>query len=277
MAFTDDLEALIQSGFDLPFEVRAGTVIPAVTDIVLSQNAGREIDLAMLFIDIRSSTLIVDGFRRTTAAKMYKAFISGVTRIIRNNGGEVASFNGDGVLAAFAGDMRITIAAKTALNLSWLCTQVLRPRLRSYFERNLQLADVEFDFGIGVDCGRVLVVRAGMGGTNNNDLVWVGNATNYAVKLAGWARDPYNVYVFEPFYEEVEASSRVNPDNPYQLMWERDPSNQYLWRSNWWWKPTSNSTSGSLAALMGLYPPLNSPPTGPRLRLPPVPPPVRDR
>jgi adenylate cyclase len=273
MAMTDELEATIQQGFDEAFEVSAGSTIPDVADLVLSQNRGRELDLAMLFIDIRSSTKIVDGFRRTTAAKMYKSFLTGVTRIVRNNGGQVVSFNGDGVLAAFCGVARSTVAAKTALNLSWLCTQVLRPKLRTYFEKNHQLADVEFDFGIGIDSGKVLVVRAGIGGSNNNDLVWVGNPTNYSVKLAGWARDPYNVYIFEPFFKEIEKAATVNPDNGSQSMWEQDPQNLYLWRSSWWWKPAASPPKAlSLAGLLGAYPPLNSPPTGPRLRLPPPPP-----
>jgi class 3 adenylate cyclase len=42
---------------------------------------------------------------------------------------------------------------------------------------------MDFNFGIGIDVGNILVVRAGIKGEDNSDLVWAGNATNISVKL----------------------------------------------------------------------------------------------
>jgi len=41
---------------------------------------------------------------------MMKAYFSGAVKIINDNGGEVRSFNGDGMLALFMGDTRTSRA-----------------------------------------------------------------------------------------------------------------------------------------------------------------------
>src|SRR2546423_400482 len=128
MPFNETLENGVAGFFDGNYAISEGEVIPDVADIGLEGNVGREMDLAMLFIDMRRSTKLVDGFRRQTAAKMFKAFLWGSTRIIKENGGQVVSFNGDGILAAFSGDSKCSMAAKTALNLTWFGYEVMRPR-----------------------------------------------------------------------------------------------------------------------------------------------------
>lgn len=240
MALKEDLEKLVDDFFSGQYEVTSGTVIPDVGDIEFGKK-GRELDLAMLFIDIRESTKIVDGFRRVTAAKMYKSFLGGVTRIVKANGGQLCSFNGDGVLTAFIGDNKRTNAAKAALQLAWFCKKVLKPKMEQYFATNNELQDMKFRYGIGVDVGKVLVVRGGIKGENNNDLVWAGNATNYAVKLSSLGEDGYHVYISKDVYSSMNDSSKIG-GNPKQDMWEKrfwtKMDNMEIYRSNWTWAPS---------------------------------------
>jgi len=105
MATKEEIVDGVNDFFDGSYDVTEGRVIPDIGDIAFGKS-GREIELAMLFIDIRKSTTIVDALRRTTAARMYKAFLWGVARIAIMNGGELRSFNGDGVLVAFSGDSK---------------------------------------------------------------------------------------------------------------------------------------------------------------------------
>src|SRR3989344_6679033 len=155
MASKDDLVKGVNDYFSGSYTITQGTVVPDVENIQLGKN-GRELDLAMLFIDIRESTKIVDGSRRITAAKMYKSFLWGIAQIARANNGELRSFNGDGVLVAFIGDSKRTNAAKAALQMSWFCQKILKPKVESYFQNNNQLNGFDFDFGIGIDTGKVL-------------------------------------------------------------------------------------------------------------------------
>lgn len=239
MANKDDLTKDADTYFSGSYEITQGTAIPDVEDIRLGK-FGRELELAMLFIDIRESTKIVDGFRRTTAARMYKAFLSGVTQIARANNGELRSFNGDGVLVVFIGDSRRTNAAKAALQMSWFCKKVLKPKVESFFATNNELKDLDFDFGIGIDAGKVLVVRGGIRGENNNDLVWVGNATNYAVKLSSLSNNGYNIFISEDVYKNMNKSSKFG-GSPERDMWEKrywtKMDNMLVYCSNWTWTP----------------------------------------
>lgn len=220
MGFKTDLDKDVQTYFDSKYEITEGTVIPDVGDIALGPK-GRNLDLAMLFIDVRESTNIVDAFRRLTAARMYKGFLSGVTQIARNQDGQLRSFNGDGVLVAFIGERMRSRAVKTAMHLKAFGNEMLKPKLQKYFDNNKQAADVEFDFGIGVHVGKVLVVRGGIRGANNNDLVWVGNATNYAVRLSSLGENPYNIHVTGDVYEQMaEDVKYVTEDGVKKNMWQ---------------------------------------------------------
>lgn len=88
MVSKNDIITQVNEFFSGTYDITQGTAIPNVDDIQLGKN-GRELELAMLFIDIRESTKIVDGSRRTTAARMYKSFLWGVAHIARMNDGEL--------------------------------------------------------------------------------------------------------------------------------------------------------------------------------------------
>jgi adenylate cyclase len=233
-----ECEKAVEEFFSGKYAVSDAQKIPSVEDLTFGKN-GKRIELAMLFIDIRESTQIVDASRRVTAARMYKAFLWGVTKIARDNGGEVCSFNGDGVLVAFAGNGKCTSAAKAALQMRWFASELLKPKMDGYFEDNQQLAGKEFDFGIGVDVGEVLVVRGGIRGDNNNDLVWVGNATNYAVKLSKEGKAPHHAFMSQRVYESLNNSSKLSIIEGIE-MWEIDLSGEigeWVYKSQWWWSP----------------------------------------
>ncbi len=188
--------------FDTTFTVTPGVVVPTVNDVSLDNNA-KDIEAAMLFIDIKKSTHIVDMVQRETAARMYKAFLKGVTRIALANGGDVRSFNGDGVLAVFVGVGKCDNAVRAAMEMKHFFQQTLMPRLEKYKLSNQALRSIQFDFGIGIDLGDILVIKAGIGGENNRDLVWVGSATNHAVKLAAQANGIYHIHISAAIYSKL--------------------------------------------------------------------------
>ena len=239
MATKEEIIKGVNDYFEGSYTITDGRTIPNVDDIAFGKN-GREMELAMLFIDIRESTKIVDSVRRVTAAKMYKSFLWGVSKIAKHNSGELRSFNGDGVLVVFYGDQKRTHATKAALQMAWFVKKVLKPKLDALFQNNQELngSGFDFDFGIGVDVGNVLIVRGGIKGENNNDLVWVGNATNFAVKLSGLTHDGYNIFISEDVYKQMNDSSKLG-GSPQSNMWEErlwtKMDNMKIYRSNWIW------------------------------------------
>lgn len=232
MSLKDDVVSDTDDFFSGTYSITDGREIPDVDDIKFGK-FGRQLELAMLFIDIRESTKIVDSFRRTTAARMYKAFLSGVAKIARNYNGELRSFNGDGVLVAFNGDYKCNNAVRSALAMNWLIIKVLRPKLDKYFENNQSLNDMGFSCGIGIEVGDILVVRGGIRGENNNDLVWVGNATNYAVKLAD-RKDGYTTHISSKVYGKLEDKNKYSNSSEKENMWAK-VKDESIYVSNWRW------------------------------------------
>jgi adenylate cyclase len=215
--------------FNGNYAISSGTSIPNISDIGHGK-VGKEMELAMLFIDIRGSTKLVDGFRRQTAAKMYKSFLWGTAQIANSNGGALRSFNGDGLLVVFAGGSKCSMAVKSALQMSWFMQEVLQPKVESYLQYNQKLTDIEFGFGIGIHTGKVLIVRAGMKGEANNDLVWVGNATNYAAKLG--SETSYagrKIRITPDVYKKLNDNSKYATVNGLKIdMWEKCTSSERL-------------------------------------------------
>lgn len=236
--FKDSLVSDINYFFDGDYEIVQGRVIPTVSEVTFGRY-GKEVEMAMLFIDIKESTKIVDSFRLKTAARMYQSFLRGVTLIARRNDGEVRSFNGDGVLITFYGETKCDNAVRNALQMMDFAKNILKPKLRTYFVSNKQLPNLNFDCGIGIDVGTVFVVKGGAKGDENNDLVWVGNPTNYAVKLSAQSKVEtsssissiptttiYNIHITNRVYANLKPELKTVKGNGifHSNIWSRQPS-----------------------------------------------------
>ncbi len=122
---------------------------------------------------------------------------------------------------------------------------ILKPKMRRYFLRNKKAVDLTLDCGIGIDVGDIFVVRGGVKGGNNNDLVWVGNPTNYAVKLSAQSKkvttpttlanavkqqtqpstEIYNIHITNRVYSNLRENlkTKLGLLNMKINIWERQP------------------------------------------------------
>ncbi len=234
--FREDLIEDVDYFFNGDYEIVQGRVVPSSSEIAFGRY-GKEVELAMLFIDVKESTKIVDAFRLKTAARMYQSFLRGVTLIALKNNGEVRSFNGDGILVTFYGDSKCNNAARSALQMMDFVKSILKPKLRSYFLNNKQAQNLAFDCGIGIDVGNIFVVKGGAKGNDNNDLVWVGNPTNYAVKLSAQSKVQvpsttssipntkiYNIHITNRVYSELKPELKTIKPGIFPVsIWSRQP------------------------------------------------------
>jgi class 3 adenylate cyclase len=235
--FRDNLIKDTDYFFDGDYEMIQGRTVPSPNEVAFGRY-GKEVELAMLFIDVKESTKIVDAFRLKTAARMYQSFLRAVTLISLKNNGEVRSFNGDGVLVTFYGDSKCNNAVRSALQMMDFINSVLKPRLRTYFSNNKQAQNLVFDCGIGIDVGNVFVVRGGAKGNDNNDLVWVGNPTNYAVKLSAQSKVQvpsatnstpitkiYNIHITSRVYSRLKPGLKSIKNGIFSFnIWNKQPS-----------------------------------------------------
>jgi class 3 adenylate cyclase len=92
--------------------------------------------------------------------------------------------------------------------LAGVLHEVVLPAIKAKFNE-------EVDYGIGLDYGRVLVIRNGIRGTN--DLSFVGTATNLSAKLSDAGHSPYHIWVSQRVHQRLSAN---NVTSNGKSMWD---------------------------------------------------------
>lgn len=229
MALEDDITVEVEGIFGGRWTERAGTVVPAATDINLGTNDAVTFDAAtVLYADLSGSTQMVDTKKPRFAAEVYKAYLASAARVIRSEGGVITAYDGDRVMAVFIGDRKNSRAASCALKINYAVQYILMPSLR----RHWTAADFVVKQVVGIDTSPMLVARTGIRG--GNDLVWVGRAANWAAKLSSIDEPGYRTYITAAVFKAMADDAKYG-GNPRQLMWEpREWKGKSIYRSSWW-------------------------------------------
>jgi class 3 adenylate cyclase len=230
MKSSQDILKEVKEIFATKWEVREGQKVPEAADIQLGNNAVT-LDGTVLYADMADSTELVNNYKSHFAAEIYKAYLLAACHIIRNNSGEITAFDGDRVMAVFIGGIKNSSAAKAALQINYIVSEVNAAIKQQYPSTSYVLRQ-----HIGIDTSPLSVARTGI--RNSNDLVWVGRAANYAAKLAGIGDSSYPIYITEPVFNKLSDETK-NGGNPRQCMWQKamwQEKGIEVYRSNWWWK-----------------------------------------
>ena len=176
MALGDDLNSEVRKILQEEWSEREGRVVPESDDLTLSNDAVI-LDGTVLYADLDDSTQLVDTKEPSFAAEIYKCYLMCAARIIRSEGGEITSYDGDRIMAVFIGALKNPVAARTALKINFAVQKIVNPAiLKQYPNSGYAIKHV-----VGIDTSSLFVARTGIRGAN--DLVWVGRAANYAAKL----------------------------------------------------------------------------------------------
>lgn len=178
MALLDELKNKISAYATEKYEIEETTIVPSTDYSKLTfGNKGLTSEFAFMFMDIRQSSKLQENYGLKTSAKIYQSFHEINVRVISSNSGSVRAFDGDRIMGVFAGASKNTSAATAALEIQWAVRNILNPTLNTSVK-----------CGAGIDYGKTLVTKVGKGrNTENQDLVWVGKACNYASHLANEA------------------------------------------------------------------------------------------
>ncbi|MBH0121386.1 MULTISPECIES: adenylate/guanylate cyclase domain-containing protein [Rhodococcus] len=184
MGFKDDCMTAVRDIIKTDFNARWAKVVPT-TDTVAQKDGAVYLDAAYLYADMADSTGMAAKFTAQDAAKIIRAYLHAVSRVLRDRGGEIRSFDGDRVMAIFIGDDAANQATDAALRITSVVGDIVHDQLLTY-------SDAYYDEWIrsswrvrhrtGIDVGTALIVRAGVRG--NSDLVSIGDAPNIAAKLS---------------------------------------------------------------------------------------------
>ena len=234
-----NIEDKIKEIIDTKFEVTDITTVPDLDDKRLTfANTGLRFESTTLYIDMRGSTKILNKHNRTSVAKLHKAYFYIIVKIAKSLGGEVRSFNGDGMLVFFQGITKTTLsnAVKSAMQMKYMLTEneVVKKKLEKYSS---------IDFGIGIDDGKILCTKVGLAGTNNRDLVWIGNAVNKSVKIGDKLRSPKHIGISSLVYNNLndEVKYHTKKDGSKVDMWTQgyfryNENTEIYYYTNYLWR-----------------------------------------
>jgi class 3 adenylate cyclase len=237
MALTDELSQDVDSILRQEWNVREGQSVPKTEDVALTGGAVK-LAVTMLYADLADSTDLAMNHDKRVAAKVFKSFLSCSSKLIRKQGGEIRSFDGDRVMGVFIGDFKNTNAAKCALKINYAFLKIIKPKLLAKYP-SLETGSYKLAHCVGVDTSEVLVVRGGI--RNNNDLVWVGRAPNVAAKLSAIRNSPYHSYITDSVFNVMTDEAKIGSDG--RQMWEKRENSDVvkgvstIYRSSWTWTP----------------------------------------
>ncbi|MBV6687074.1 MULTISPECIES: adenylate/guanylate cyclase domain-containing protein [Xanthomonas] len=238
MAIVDDLTNETDQILNQQWSLRDGSVVPK-TETVLLAGGGVKLTPVMLYADLADSTLLASNFNRQVASKVIKAFLSAACRIIRYNGGDIRSFDGDRVMGVFLGERMHTKAALTALQINYAVIHVLRPKIEVKYPA-LAEGGYRLNHAVGIDKSEVLVTRSGI--RDNNDLIWVGRSPNIAAKLAAIRQGHITSFMTKSVYDLLAEDGKFAHDGA--SMWDQGTWNnaplddvKTIYQSSWWKKP----------------------------------------
>ncbi len=230
MPLKEELEEAVSKIIRESWTERDGEVVPEPEDLELGNDAVN-LEATVLYADMAASTQLVDSHIAWRAAEVYKAYMFCAAQLIKFHGGSITAYDGDRVMGVFIGDSKNSSAAKAALRINWALLKIVNPaNQRLYGDGAYNLAHV-----IGIDTSRIFACR--IGARNDNDLVWVGRAANYAAKLTEISED-YPVYITERVFDKLHDTSKYG-GTPSRMMWEKrwwtKMNNMVIYRSNWHW------------------------------------------
>lgn len=224
MVTVNDITNKVRDYLDGDYVITDTEKIPSADEVAFGKIAKR-MKLTAFCIDIRKSTDLLTVHEKQTCGKIHKSFLYVVSQIVQDYGGEIRSFNGDGLLAFWPSNKaQNSQAVRAALVIKYLIDEKLSPLFETYSK---------IDFGIGIDSSDVYIVRAGIPrNANNNDLVFIGNCVNFATKIADQAHSPNHVEISESIYSNIEENCIYSTNNNQRVnIWV---DNQVQWKGSYY-------------------------------------------
>lgn len=244
MGLKSEITEKVKDILDTNFETEEVTYVPEITNSKLTfGNKGLLFEATVLYIDLRDSTAILNKHNKSTIAKIHKAYLHTTVKIATSLGGDVRSFNGDSVLAFFQGTSKRSLsnAVKAAMQIRYMLAH-------SESGINTLLAKYSaVDFGIGMDDGKILCVKVGIGGDDNTkDLIWIGNAVNKSVVISDNCKASEYIgissYVYSNLEDDVKYGTqknywgqdeKVDMWKPYQIVY--NGKYETFYKTSWYW------------------------------------------
>jgi len=207
----EDLEKAVGEIFRSAWTERDGRDVPAPENLGLANDA-LKLDATVLYADMSGSTKLVDGYKVSFAAEVYKSYLSCAAKIVKAETGSITAYDGDRIMAVFIGNAKNPSAVRAGLKINYAVGKIINPAL----ERQYPKEPYRLKHTVGIDTSSLFVARIGV--RNDNDLVWVGRAANYAAKLTEISEDN-TVFITPAVFEKLTEETKFGGANK-ELMWK---------------------------------------------------------
>lgn len=203
MSLKDDLVGEVKAAFVNTWEVQVTKLVPYPEDLRLNANHAKSLEVAtVLYADLDGSTSMVDRYKWTFSAEVYKTYLRCAAQVVKSEGGVITAYDGDRIMAVFTGDGKNTRAARAALKINFAVHDIIRPALSTqYPNTKFQLNHV-----VGIDTGQLRAARIGVRG--DSDVVWIGRAANYAAKLTALSEKP--IWITKSVYDKLGSEAKYS-------------------------------------------------------------------
>ncbi|TWT64409.1 adenylate/guanylate cyclase domain-containing protein [Rubinisphaera italica] len=225
----EQLDSEVRKIFREAWKTRDGQKVLESEDIQLGNHAVK-LEGTVLYADLDGSTNMVDNYKPEFAAEIYKTYLHCAAKIIRSEGGQIVSYDGDRIMAVYIGTSKNTDAARTTLKINYAVSEIINPAIKDQYPRdNFDVKQI-----VGIDTSNLFVARTGIRGSN--DLVWVGRSANYAAKLCSES-SYYPSWITGDVYNSLNDAAKYGKDsrNMWSSYWWEDRQIT-VYRSTWYWK-----------------------------------------
>lgn len=211
MSLSEEIRNNASNTFSTAWSTRDGREVPSPNSLKMGNDAIRFERATVLYADLDQSTALVEKKRWDFAAEVYKTYLYAASRLIRDAGGVIVSYDGDRVMGIFIGNRQSNDAVRCALKINYGVKTIVQGELKKFYTSS----DYTIKHVVGIDTSETRAARTGVRG--DNDLVWVGNAANLAAKLTGLdAEQP--TYITNRTYKLLDDNLKVSAGKE---MWRR--------------------------------------------------------
>jgi adenylate cyclase len=196
-------------------DVRDMIVDMALEDPELIQPGGRQMDISVLFADIRGFTTLSENLPPPEVVEILNQYLESMGEQIFAHGGTLDKYMGDGMMVLFGAPLEqpdhAERAVRAALAMQQAAAQVSHER-----------GEVEWDmvYGIGITTGPAVVGH--IGSKRRLDYTAIGDTVNLAARLEGKA-PPGAIYISQATYDAVKHITLVEALEPTMVKGKAKP------------------------------------------------------
>jgi adenylate cyclase len=176
------------------------------------QLGGKEMDLTVLFSDIRGFTGVAEQLSPTALVHLLNEYLSPMTDIVFRRRGTLDKYIGDAVMAFFGAPVHTGLHAANGCDTALEMIESLNRMREKWRMEDASLPDV--DIGIGVNSGPMVV--GNMGSSQRFSYTVMGDNVNLASRLEGLNRE-YGTHILVTEQTLIAARKGLNDEAAYTV------------------------------------------------------------